>query len=410
MRILILCTGNSCRSQMAEGFLKSFDSRLEVYSAGTHPAPHANPYAVAAMNELGIDISGNKPKSVDIFLADPFDYVITVCGGARETCPAFIGMVKNRLHIGFDDPADAVGTIEEVMPVYRRIRDEIRAGFHAFYVEKIKAEMDREANQLKEIVKEKYGAIASQSKEQNQSSCCGTTSCCGDVDYTIFSEDYSKSQGYNPEADLGLGCGIPTDFAGIRKGDHVLDLGSGAGNDCFVARAMVGDSGKVTGLDFTDEMIEKAIANNNKLGYSNVEFVKGDIETMPLANNTVDVVVSNCVLNLVPDKEKAFAEIFRVLKQGGHFCVSDVVIKGILPLKLRQDAEMYAGCVSGAIQMETYLGIIEKLGFTDVAVHKEKAITIPDEILANYLSEEELNEFKNGGTGIFSITVSGKKQ
>jgi ubiquinone/menaquinone biosynthesis C-methylase UbiE len=335
--------------------------------------------------------------------------VITVCGGAQETCPAFIGKVKNRMHIGFDDPADAVGTIEEVMPVYRRVRDEIRAGFLALYADKIKGEMDQESNQFKEIVKEKYGAIASQSKEQNQSSCCGTTSCCGDVDYTIFSEDYSKSQGYNPDADLGLGCGIPTDFAGIKKGDYVLDLGSGAGNDCFVARAIVGDSGKVTGLDFTDEMIEKAMANNKKLGYSNVDFVKGDIESMPLADKQFNVVVSNCVLNLVPDKEKAFAEIFRVLKQGGHFCVSDIVIKGILPVKLRQDAEMYAGCVSGAIQMETYLEIIEKLGFSGVTVHKQKAITIPDDILANYLSGEELTEFKNGGTGIISITVSGYK-
>ncbi|MEI7983215.1 MAG: arsenate reductase ArsC [Bacteroidota bacterium] len=143
MKILILCTGNSCRSQMAEGFLKSFDSRLEVYSAGTQPAPHANPNAIAAMKELGIDISGNKPKSVDIFLADPFDYVITVCGGAQETCPAFIGKVKHRLHIGFDDPADAVGTTEEVMPVYRRVRDEIKAGFLSFYNEKIKPAMEQ---------------------------------------------------------------------------------------------------------------------------------------------------------------------------------------------------------------------------------------------------------------------------
>jgi ubiquinone/menaquinone biosynthesis C-methylase UbiE/protein-tyrosine-phosphatase len=394
---------------MAEGFLKSFDSRLEVYSAGTHPASQANPYAVAVMKEVGIDISGNKPKSVDVFLVDPFDYVITVCGGALETCPAFVGEVINRLHIGFDDPADAIGVVEEVIPVYRRVRDEIKAGFHALYADRIKAEMDQKANQLKEIVKEKYGAIANQAKEQNQSSCCGTTSCCGDVDYTIFSEDYSKSQGYNPDADLGLGCGIPTDFAGIKKGDYVLDLGSGAGNDCFVARALVGDSGKVTGLDFTDEMIEKAITNNKKLGYSNVDFVKGDIESMPLADNTVDVVVSNCVLNLVPDKDKAFSEIFRVLKMGGHFCVSDVVIKGILPVKLKQDAEMYAGCVSGAIQMETYLGIVAKFGFSHVKVHKQKAITIPDEILNNYLSDKELAEFKNGGTGIFSITVSGEK-
>jgi arsenite methyltransferase len=409
MKILILCTGNSCRSQMAEGFLKSFNARLEVFSAGTHPASIANPHAVAAMKELGIDISRNKPKSVADFLADPFDYVITVCGGAQESCPAFTGKVKTRLHIGFDDPADAMGTTEEVMMVYRRVRDEIKAGFSAFYVDRIKPEIDMEANQLKEIVKEKYGAIASQSKEQNQSSCCGTTSSCCDVDYTIFSEDYSKSKGYNPDADLGLGCGIPTDFAGIKAGDHVLDLGSGAGNDCFVARAIAGDSGKVTGLDFTDEMIEKANANNQKLGYTNVQFIKGDIEQMPLQSDQYDVVVSNCVLNLVPDKQKAFAEIIRVLKKGGHFCVSDVVIKGSLPAMLKQDAEMYAGCVSGAVQMDDYLGIIEKTGFSNVTIHKQKLITIPDDILTNYLSDEELTEFKNGGTGIFSITVSGYK-
>jgi arsenate reductase len=123
---------------MAEGFLKSLDSRLEVFSAGTHPAPHANPNAVAVMKEVGIDISGNKPKNVDIFLAGQFDYVITVCGGAKEVCPAFTGIVKNRLHIGFDDPADAVGTMEEVMAVYRRVRDEIREGFTGFYNREIK--------------------------------------------------------------------------------------------------------------------------------------------------------------------------------------------------------------------------------------------------------------------------------
>jgi len=138
MRILILCTGNSCRSQMAEGFLKSFDSRLEVFSAGTHPASQANPYAVDAMKEVGLDISMNKPKNVDLFVDDPFDYVITVCGGARDVCPFFTGEVKHRLHIGFDDPADAFGTTEEIMHVYRRVRDEIKEGFHAFYVDRIK--------------------------------------------------------------------------------------------------------------------------------------------------------------------------------------------------------------------------------------------------------------------------------
>jgi len=138
MKILILCTGNSCRSQMAEGFLKSMDPQLEVFSAGTNPAPRINSNAVAVMGEAGIDISQNKPKSVDLFLADPFEYVITVCDNARETCPVFTGKVKNRLHIGFDDPADAVGTADEVLATYRRVRDEIRAGFIKLYQERLK--------------------------------------------------------------------------------------------------------------------------------------------------------------------------------------------------------------------------------------------------------------------------------
>ena len=266
------------------------------------------------------------------------------------------------------------------------------------------------ANDLKLVVKEKYGAIANQSKLMNESSCCGSTSCCGEVDYTIFSDDYSGEVGYNPEADLGLGCGIPTQYAGIKKGDHILDLGSGAGNDCFVARALVGETGKVTGLDFTDEMLIKANENVKKLGFTNVDFIKGDIEEMPLPNNIYDVVVSNCVLNLVPDKIKAFSQIMRVLKPGGHFCVSDVVIKGSLPEKLQKDAEMDAGCVSGAIEMAEYINIIEKQGFKNITVHKQKEISILVELLANYLTTEEIISFQNGVRGIFSITVSGTKQ
>ena len=262
---------------------------------------------------------------------------------------------------------------------------------------------------LKLIVKEKYSSIAAQSKVQNGSSCCGSTSCCDDMDYTIFSDDYSGQPGYNPDADLGLGCGLPTEFAGIEKGNSVLDLGSGAGNDCFVARALTGETGKVTGLDFTDAMLEKARKNNEKLGYSNIEFVKGDIENMPLPDDSFDVVISNCVLNLVPDKEKAFSQIFRVLKSGGHFCISDVVLNGTLPENLKEAAEMYAGCVSGAIQKTDYLQIIAGHGFTEIAIRKEKQIVIPDEILANYLSPEELKNFKNSGTGIFSITVTATK-
>ncbi len=264
-------------------------------------------------------------------------------------------------------------------------------------------------NQLKLVVQEKYGEIANQSKLQNQSSCCGATGCCDTMDYTIFSESYDKLAGYNPEADLGLGCGIPTQFAGIKKGDHVLDLGSGAGNDCFVARAIVGAEGKVTGLDFTEAMLQKARANAKKLGFTNIEFVQGDIEVMPLPDNQFDVIVSNCVLNLVPDKQKAFAQMLRVLKSGAHFCVSDVVIKGQLPENLRKSAEMYAGCVSGAITKDEYLGIIAQQGFKQVTVHKEKEIVIPHEVLKQYLSATEIEQFKTNGLGIYSITVSGYK-
>jgi ubiquinone/menaquinone biosynthesis C-methylase UbiE len=261
---------------------------------------------------------------------------------------------------------------------------------------------------LKYVVQEKYGEIANQSKIQNETSCCGVGGC-GTVDYTIFSESYDKEKGYNPDADLGLGCGIPTQFATIKEGDSVLDLGSGAGNDCFVARAIVGETGKVTGIDFTDAMLEKARKNVIKLGFTNVEFVKGDIEEMPLADNQFDVIVSNCVLNLVPDKTKAFTEIMRVLKPNGHFCVSDVVIKGELPEKLQKDAEMYAGCVSGAIDINQYLEIIRNTGFSTIEIHKQKEIEIPVEVLKNYLSDKEILQFKNKEIGIFSITVSAKK-
>lgn len=266
----------------------------------------------------------------------------------------------------------------------------------------------KNSEQLKEIVKQKYSEIALQDKETNQSSCCGS-SCCSTEVYNIMSDDYSTLEGYNPDADLGLGCGLPTQFAKIKKGDTVIDLGSGAGNDCFIARNETGEDGRVIGIDFTPAMIEKAKANAQKLGFANVEFRQGDIEKMPVTANVADVIVSNCVLNLVPDKDAVFKEIFRVLKQGGHFSISDVVLVGELPKGLRKDAEMYAGCVSGAIQKETYLELIKINGFSNITVQKEKAINIPDDILKNYLNEEELTNFKSGNTGIFSITVYAEK-
>jgi len=262
--------------------------------------------------------------------------------------------------------------------------------------------------QLKEIVKQKYSEIALQDKETNQSSCCGS-GCCSTEVYNIMSDDYTELEGYNPDADLGLGCGLPTQFAKIKAGDTVIDLGSGAGNDCFIARAEAGESGKIIGIDFTPAMIDKARANAEKRGFNNVEFRQGDIEKMPVTSNVADVIVSNCVLNLVPNKDGVINEIYRVLKPGGHFSISDVVLMGELPEALQKDAEMYAGCVSGAIQKQDYLGLIEKNGFKNITVQKEKPIVIPDDILNNYLGTKELEDFKTGKTGIFSVTVYAEK-
>jgi len=262
---------------------------------------------------------------------------------------------------------------------------------------------------VKELVRRKYNQIALQDKEQNQSSCCGGTACCDTIDYAIMSEDYTRLQGYNEDADLGLGCGLPTEYAEISAGDVVIDLGSGAGNDAFVARSIVGEKGKVLGVDFAGAMLTKAKNNAAKLGYTNVEFLKGDIEEMPFEDDLADVVVSNCVLNLVPDKEKAFMEMYRVIKAGGHFCVSDIVLEGKLPDELMKDAAMYAGCVAGAIQKDHYLEIIKKAGFEELEIRKEKQIILPDSILIKYMDHEKLSAFKESSTGIFSITVYGKK-
>lgn len=262
--------------------------------------------------------------------------------------------------------------------------------------------------QLKELVKQKYSEIALQDKTDNMSSCCGAGECSTEV-YNIMSDSYEMLEGYNPDADLGLGCGLPTAFAMIKKGDTVIDLGSGAGNDCFVARAQTGETGKVIGVDFTPIMIEKARENAEKKGFNNVEFRLGDIEKLPITSNVADVIVSNCVLNLVPNKKGVFHEIFRVLKPGGHFSISDVVLIGNLPLELTQQAEMYAGCVAGAIQKDTYLELIHESGFENIIIQKEKSILLPDDILKSFLNEKSISLFKTSNTGIFSITVFAKK-
>lgn len=262
--------------------------------------------------------------------------------------------------------------------------------------------------ELKNVVKARYARIAEQGKAENAASCCGATTPSNKV-YNIMMDDYTGTEGYVEDADLGLGCGLPTQFAQIQKGDTVIDLGSGAGNDCFVARHETGAAGKVIGIDFTPAMIQKARTNAEKLGYNNVEFREGDIDNMPVNDNVADVIVSNCVLNLVPDKQKVIGEIFRVLKPGGHFSISDIVLVGNLPEALRQDAEMYAGCVAGAIQKSAYLQYIKETGFQNIILQKEKPIIIPDDILSKYLSAQEIDDFHQGETGIFSITVFAEK-
>lgn len=255
---------------------------------------------------------------------------------------------------------------------------------------------------LKAIVKEKYGAIAERS---DGGGCCSSTP---DGTYSIMADEYDELQGYAPDADLKLGCGLPTEFAKIKAGDTVVDLGSGAGNDCFVARAEAGDSGQVIGVDFTDAMLIKARNNALKMGYNNVSFVKGDIEDIPLPTNLADVVVSNCVFNLVPDKQKAFSEAHRILKPGAHFSISDIVLEGDLPKELQKDAELYAGCVAGAIQMEDYLQLLRNQGFKQLEIQKKKSIELPQEVLAKHLGPKQIEAF-NQDFGIYSITVYGEK-
>jgi arsenite methyltransferase len=275
----------------------------------------------------------------------------------------------------------------------------------------IVAEMEKKLiseEELKQSVKEKYSKIGKSDSAGNCGCSCGDGNVPDEI-YSIMSDDYSVLEGYNPDADLGLGCGLPTQFAKIKPGDTVVDLGSGAGNDCFVARHEAGSEGRIIGIDFAESMIEKAKSNAEKLGYENVEFLQGDIEDIPLPDNVAGVVISNCVLNLVPGKKNVFSEIFRILKPGGHFSISDIVLSGDLPIQLQKDAEMYAGCVSGAIQKEVYLNLIQQKGFENLTIQKEKPITLPRKLLSRYLNEEEISRFYDGSTGIYSITVYAEK-
>jgi arsenite methyltransferase len=259
--------------------------------------------------------------------------------------------------------------------------------------------MDTE-QKTRELVREKYASIARGAPLPTASGCCGPD--CG---VTSVAEDgYAKLEGYAKDADLSLGCGLPTAFAGLRPGETVVDLGSGAGNDAFIAARAVGESGRVIGVDMTPEMIARANANAGKLAASNVEFRLGEIEALPVESASVDVVISNCVLNLVPDKRKAFSEIARILKPGGRFTVSDIVVDSELPEVVRRNAELWAGCVAGAMRKENYLAVAREAGFS-VAVEKERVIEIPEEFIKAALAGTKLDH----PVRILSVTVIGRK-
>ncbi len=262
------------------------------------------------------------------------------------------------------------------------------------------------SKEIKDTVKEKYAEIV----ETNKSCGCG---CGSDFTFpdgsTDFSKDYSNLGGYEKDADYNLGCGIPTGFVNIKEGDTVVDLGAGAGNDVFVARRLVGETGKVIGIDMTEAMIKKANENKQKLGYKNIDFRLGDIENIPVDDNAADIVISNCVMNLVPDKEKAFAEVYRILNKTGKFSISDIVVTGNLPDKLRKSAELYVGCVAGAIDKQEYINAIKKAGFINVKVVEEKKYILPEGLVKQYLSQEEYDLYITSNAEILSITVYGEK-
>jgi SAM-dependent methyltransferase len=260
------------------------------------------------------------------------------------------------------------------------------------------------SEKIKDVVKATY----TKAVESNEGCGCAPT-CCSPTQDATFNEDYSQVEGYEEIADYGLGCGLPTEFAKLKTGQTVLDLGSGAGNDVFVARRIVGEGGRVIGVDMTEAMIKKANENKAKLGYTNVDFLLGEIENLPLEDSTVNVAVSNCVMNLVPDKLKAYQELYRVLTPDGHFSISDIVLKGELPAGIRNAAEMYAGCVSGALGKEEYLKVIEDAGFENIEVVKEREIVLPDELLLQFISNEELKDYRNGKSAVLSVTVCADK-
>ncbi len=377
-KVLFLCTGNSCRSQMAEGWARAmWGDRIEAHSAGieTHGL---NPHAVHVMAEAGVDISAHRSKRVDDLMDLEFDLVVTVCGHAHETCPRFPGNARV-IHVGFDDPprlAESAENEAAKLDCYRRVRDQIKA-FVETLPDVLKAEVGDgisakrpDATAIRDRERERYAGIATAG-----GGCCGSGSTCCAPD-ALGQPDASARLGYSHTdltavpagANMGLGCGNPQAIAALLPGETVLDLGSGGGFDCFLAARQVGDTGRVIGVDMTPEMIGKARANADKGGYANVEFRLGEIEHLPVADGSIDAILSNCVINLSPDKPQVYRDAFRVLRPGGRLAISDVVALGGLPEHVKGNLDAHCGCIAGAIPATQIEALLHEIGFAEITV------------------------------------------
>jgi SAM-dependent methyltransferase len=260
---------------------------------------------------------------------------------------------------------------------------------------------------IKDSLRQRFNDIAFQSEEYVEEE-CGCGSGCG-CHSGPASGDYYDEPGYHPYADLGLGTGIPTRFASIKPGDTVVDLGCGAGIDSFLAREKTGPAGKVIGVDMTERMVEKARKNADLAGYNNVEFRLGEIENIPVHEKTAQVVIANGALNLVPEKQRAFNEIYRVLKHHGQLCISDIMTRGEMPKGLKVDAEMYMGCMTGTMHLEECIAMLQTAGLEEIKVEEAIKLELPDAMLHYYLPPEEVGAFREGEPGIYSVTLTAEK-
>jgi arsenite methyltransferase len=395
---LFLCTGNSARSILAEAYLnRAGKGRFKAYSAGSKPGGRVNPFALELLARNGLDTAGLRSKSWDEFAlpgAPKMDFVVTVCdSAAAETCPFWPGQPVTA-HWGVPDPAAVQGSDEEkrraFLLAFRTLSTRINLMLNLSFEKLDRIALTRrleeigevmEKTDIKTVVKEKYARAALNVTGGSKASCCGSAArdsgCCDPITGNLY-EDAQKNQLPDAAVQASLGCGNPTALAELKAGEVVLDLGSGGGIDVLLSAKRVGPMGKVFGLDMTDEMLALANQNKRKAGAQNVEFLKGEIENIPLPDNSVDVIISNCVINLSADKDRVLREAFRVLKPGGRFAVSDVVTRGEIPAGIRNSVLLWVGCVAGALDEQEYRAKLSSAGFEDVEIEPTRIYRAED--------------------------------